>query len=775
MPIRPESRPVRPTRSIPLLLLAVLAACDSPSSSAPGAPARMDVVSGDLQPNGVVGQELPAPLVVKVLDDDGDPVPNQLVNFVVTAGEGTVFAGSSQTNAQGEARERWTLGRSAADTQKVEVRAVDPTTGQARVFATFRALGAPGPAAQLERIPLSESTGAAGQTLPDSLSVRVRDQYGNPAPGATVTWAVASGGGSISPATMVSRADGTVKAAWTLGSAAGAQTARATLGSLTPVEFAASAVPGGPVTVEIVTPPLNFTSLLQEIPIQVTGRDAFGNAVAGAPVTLVVLNDQVVTLAANPARAVSRANGSTRIVASLQNGAADTVDVVVQQLAAFLMVGPDTSHLLVGESVTFWALAHDANRRAITNPAMTYASNAPAVASIQGGSAVANAVGTALITGTAASGIQDGARVEVYHAFSAQSVDAGDQATCAISGGTTYCWGSNNYGDLGTGDPVGTQVRTPRAVAGGVAFTQVWVGNLPGSGKCGLTSAGQAYCWGGYRFDFSRGPATPAPVPGWHTFTRLAVGASSQCGVTTGNDVYCWGRGTYGMLGNGDTVSTHTPVRVAANVPFADVAVGWRHACAVATNGTAYCWGANSRGETGGFPGSCFGDGGYSCHLTPQAVSGRSDFAEVAAGFQNTCALTAGGVAYCWGSNSGGALGIDRGFQQRYEPTAVTGGHTFTSLSDGYYHYCATRTGGEAYCWGSSGAVGLPAGTHLPGHVAQGLTFAAISAGGAHTCGVATGGGVYCWGTQNNGELGDGYQTLGSTTPRIQPVRVRVR
>jgi hypothetical protein len=112
----------------------------------------------------------------------------------------------------------------------------------------------------------------------------------------------------------VSRADGTAKAAWTLGGAAGAQTLRASLGGQAPVDFTAQAGVGAAATVEIATPPLHFTSCYQAIPIVVTGRDAFGNPVAGAPVTLVSLDASIVELITGPPRALPRKNGSTMIV-----------------------------------------------------------------------------------------------------------------------------------------------------------------------------------------------------------------------------------------------------------------------------------------------------------------------------------------------------------------------------------------------------------------------------------------------------------------------------
>jgi hypothetical protein len=191
-------------------------------------PAKMVVISGDLQ-SGMVGTELQQPLVVRVVDDRDRPVKNQLVNFVVIAGGGSVFAGSAITNADGEARERWTLGTVAGDTQRVEARAVDPSTGQALVFAVFRAIGTPGGSASLSPWYNGTLGGAVSSPLADSVAVVVRDSYGNTVPGASVTWSAASGTGTFSPATSVSDSGGRAWAAWTLGPEAGIQVARASL------------------------------------------------------------------------------------------------------------------------------------------------------------------------------------------------------------------------------------------------------------------------------------------------------------------------------------------------------------------------------------------------------------------------------------------------------------------------------------------------------------------------------------------------------------------
>ena len=61
---------------------------------------------------------------------------------------------------------------------------------------------------------------AVGSALADSLVVRVTDDKGNPVAGVEVQWAV-GGGGSISPASVSSGADGTAAAERVLGNASG--------------------------------------------------------------------------------------------------------------------------------------------------------------------------------------------------------------------------------------------------------------------------------------------------------------------------------------------------------------------------------------------------------------------------------------------------------------------------------------------------------------------------------------------------------------------------
>lgn len=66
-------------------------------------------VSGDKQ-SGRPGETLPAALVVRLVDRNGNGVPNRAVSWVVGTGGGSVSSASSTSNDNGQADTRWTLG-----------------------------------------------------------------------------------------------------------------------------------------------------------------------------------------------------------------------------------------------------------------------------------------------------------------------------------------------------------------------------------------------------------------------------------------------------------------------------------------------------------------------------------------------------------------------------------------------------------------------------------------------------------------------------------------
>jgi hypothetical protein len=73
--------------------LLALAACGGGDLTLPGSaarPADLLPVSGDSQ-SARAGDQVPAPLVVRLIDDQGNPVPGGAVRWVIGDGGGSVF------------------------------------------------------------------------------------------------------------------------------------------------------------------------------------------------------------------------------------------------------------------------------------------------------------------------------------------------------------------------------------------------------------------------------------------------------------------------------------------------------------------------------------------------------------------------------------------------------------------------------------------------------------------------------------------------------------
>jgi hypothetical protein len=132
-------------------------------------------------------------------------------------------------------------------------------------------------------------SGVAGTAVSPAPSVIVRDQNGNPMGGATVTFAVVSGGGSVTPPTATTDASGIAAGAWTLGATAGANVLTASLGSLT-VTFNATGAAGAPASLTKSAGDGQTANTGTTVPVapSVIVKDANGN----------VKSDVVVTFAA---------------------------------------------------------------------------------------------------------------------------------------------------------------------------------------------------------------------------------------------------------------------------------------------------------------------------------------------------------------------------------------------------------------------------------------------------------------------------------------------
>jgi len=129
----------------------------------------------------------------------------------------------------------------------------------------------------------NNQTGVAGSTLPAALVVSVKDAAGRAVAGATVSWAVVAGGGSVTPTTSMTDSAGFATTNWTLGAAPGANRVTATAGTLPAVAFDATATPAVTASVTVSSP---VEKIYEGDTVQLTAiaRDAAGNVLSGKTV-----------------------------------------------------------------------------------------------------------------------------------------------------------------------------------------------------------------------------------------------------------------------------------------------------------------------------------------------------------------------------------------------------------------------------------------------------------------------------------------------------------
>lgn len=130
-----------------VVVLALIAAACGKDAVAPAVVPELSIVSGDSQ-RDTVGRVLPVELTAKLVDrQSGAPLPGRVLNWLVVAGGGAIFAPQTQTASDGTARQSWTLGPTAGP-QKIVARWLNPETGEPVTLDTAYATAMPARAAR---------------------------------------------------------------------------------------------------------------------------------------------------------------------------------------------------------------------------------------------------------------------------------------------------------------------------------------------------------------------------------------------------------------------------------------------------------------------------------------------------------------------------------------------------------------------------------------------------------------------------------------------------
>jgi RHS repeat-associated protein len=210
----------------------------------------------------------------------------------------------------------------------------------------------------------------------------------------------------------------------------------------------------------------------------------------------------------------------------------------------------------------------------------------------------------------------------------ARAIAATEYYTCALlDNGRVKCWGANDFGNLGTGDPVDHgvvpgQMQTLQAVDLGYdATTQQPRGSIALVPNCALLDDSTVKCWGDNTVgQLGLGNNTPPlgdgpdemgellpRTPLGRTAVALSSSRKNRCVLLDDGKLKCWGWNDYGQLGLEssafdtlpNTVSSLAAVKLGTNRTAFQFSVSPRNTCAVLDTGAVKCWGDNAKGQLG--------------------------------------------------------------------------------------------------------------------------------------------------------------------------------
>ncbi|TDR45926.1 alpha-tubulin suppressor-like RCC1 family protein [Tahibacter aquaticus] len=244
--------------------------------------------------------------------------------------------------------------------------------------------------------------------------------------------------------------------------------------------------------------------------------------------------------------------------------------------------------------------------------------------------------------------------VQVIGIVNAVQIAAGIGFSCARTAvGGVWCWGFNTNGQLGNGTNTHSLQAVP-AIGLGQDIVDLSLGN---AFACAVRNDGKVLCWGSNtRGQLGDGTATARNVPtlvndNFGIYAGIATGGEFSCGLTSAGQAKCWGYNDVGQLGDGSLMQRSTPAGVATlSSGVARLAAGQYHACALLSSGQLKCWGYNANYQ--------LGDGTLVNRTQPvPAANVSGSIHSLALSGQSSCVVLADESSRCWGLNSAGQLG----------------------------------------------------------------------------------------------------------------------
>ncbi len=283
-------------------------------------------------------------------------------------------------------------------------------------------------------------------------------------------------------------------------------------------------------------------------------------------------------------------------------------------------------------------------------------------------------------------------------------MEIGNTHACMLeSAGRVYCWGRGEMGQLGQRkkeDEISAPAEVTDLKGGAVAIA---VGDNHG---CAAMRDGKVFCWGSNGYgklgsgEKNVYSAEPVSVKGLGTgmVVALAAGANHTCALTDLGKIKCWGANSYGQVGTGSGSTSYVPAPVSPSgledKTFFGISAERNYTCARDLGGKAYCWGSIDQRHQGPV-------------YSPAIVAGLNtvSVASIEVGRGHACALSYSGQVYCWGEISDGQTGSGvishESVQSSAELVKFPANHPeIVSLSVGAKTNCAVSVDGRLFCWG---------------------------------------------------------------------------
>lgn len=236
---------------------------------------------------------------------------------------------------------------------------------------------------------------------------------------------------------------------------------------------------------------------------------------------------------------------------------------------------------------------------------------------------------------------------------------------------------------------------------------------------------------------------------------------------SSNSSCYSVGNNTNGMLGDGTVINKSSPVSIIGSIQnFSRIFLSAATSIGLDSRGVAYAWGTNGTGQ--------LGIGDTTNRSSPVLISGNLTFLDISCTSIRQYALTDKLKLYSWGANSNGEIG-DGTLIAKSFPVAVSGNYSVRNYNIGFgnsigNHVALVTTSGAGYSWGSNTYGQLGVGDTIkrssPVSILGGITWSKIFSGDSFF-GLDMDGNLYAWGDNSYGQLG-----VGDVIPRSSPVLV---